>query len=79
MEGRERLVRIAARATARVVARAQMVTERFAEEQMALTKAEADKHMSDYGHLYDEDCQAEFCRKARAMHAAAQAAVMGGA
>ena len=71
MEQSNRLVSLAARAAARTAARAQLVTERYTEQELAITKAEADKHMSDYGHMYDEDCAAEFCNKVRQMYAAA--------
>ena len=74
-----RLTDIAAQVAARVVKRAQAITERYSEPELALTKAEADKHMIDYGHYYDEDCQAEFCQKYRAMYESARAAAMGGA
>ena len=77
MQQTNRLVGLVAQAAARTVARAQLVTERYTEQELAITKAEADKHMQDYGHMYDEDCAAEFCNKVRAMYAAASP--MGGA
>lgn len=75
----QRLVQIAAQAAARTVRRAQAITERYTEPELAVTKAEADKHMIDYGHMYDPDCQAEFCQKVREMYETARAATMGGA
>lgn len=73
-----RLADIAAQVAARVARRAQYLTERYTEPELAVTTAEADKHMRDYGHIYDDDCQAEFCQKWRAIYASARAATMGG-
>lgn len=72
-----RLTDLAAAVAARVARRAQFLTERYTEPELALTKAEADKHMSDYGHMYDQDCQAEFCQKVRAMYNTALQSVGG--
>ena len=75
MERSKHLTSLAAQAAARTVRRAQIVTERYTEQELSVTRAEAEKHMRDYGHMYDEDCQAEFCQKVRTMFANAQAAV----
>lgn len=73
-----RLTDLAARVAARAVRRAQAITERYSEAELAVTKDEADRHMADYGHIYDDDCQAEFCQRWRKMYEDARTAMMGG-
>ena len=47
------------------------IDERFPQEGMVITRDEAVKHMQDYGHVYDEQCGAEYCQKWRQMVAQA--------